>query len=116
MLQPTILQLVQLGGAPILVACLKLGNVQTYENAVGALWNAGLDLTNTQSMRSSGAPGFLSQPVPEGWLLDNMALLSGSDGEGEEGDEVEQEFSSIGPESSMVGPSFFLTQNPVAAT
>lgn len=33
------LQVGHCGGVAILVACLKVANVQTFENATGALWN-----------------------------------------------------------------------------
>ena len=57
------------GGVPILMACLKTSNVQTYENVVGALWNCGLSPLNTGSLRASGAPEYLVHPVPGRWLL-----------------------------------------------
>ncbi|KXZ53324.1 hypothetical protein GPECTOR_7g1218 [Gonium pectorale] len=56
------------GGVPILTACLKVSNSQTYENAAGALWNVGLDVRNGVVLQASGAPGFLARPVPEPWL------------------------------------------------
>jgi hypothetical protein len=38
-------------GLAILVACLRVGNPTTYENAVGALWNVGLDVNNTAALQ-----------------------------------------------------------------
>lgn len=47
-------QFVANGGAPILTACLKVANPQTYENATGALWNVGLDVRNNLMLMVSG--------------------------------------------------------------
>lgn len=63
------LQVGQQGGVPILAMCLKTSNIQTKENATGALWNMGLDLHNTSSLQQAGLPSYLAKPMPASWLV-----------------------------------------------
>ncbi len=89
-------------GVAILLPCLKLSNIQLFENATGALWNAGLHPANTPTLLAAGAPMYLAQPVPPSWAVLDLPL-------GTEGD-------ASGPPSPTLqlhahsGPSFFLTQ------
>ncbi len=80
-------QVGKVGGMAILVACLRTSNNQTYENATGALWNVGLDVNNTAALQAASAPDFLTQPVPEGWLMNHEQEL---EDDGDEEDEEEE--------------------------
>ena len=87
-----------------------LSNLQTYENATGALWNVGLDVKNTAALQAASAPEFLSQPVPDSWLMDHEAEVAEGEEEEEEeeGEEGDQEY---GEAPQLALPSrFFLTQ------
>lgn len=95
------LQVGKVRGMAILVACLRSGNTQTYENATGALWNVGLDVNNTAALQAVSAPGFLAQPVPSTWCTDHVAELS----------EASEEEAGAEEGEPLVGP--FITQNPV---
>ncbi len=67
---------------PILTACLKVANPQTYENASGALWNVGLDVRNGLALAAAGAPDFLATPVPPTWLTRGTSAGAGGGGGG----------------------------------
>ncbi|PNW76200.1 hypothetical protein CHLRE_12g544115v5 [Chlamydomonas reinhardtii] len=88
------------GGVPILTACLKVSNPQTYENAAGALWNVGLDVRNNLVLQAAGAPEFLAHPVPNSWLTRGESTRPSA-----AGDDV--------GDSSDVRDRVFLTQAPL---
>ncbi|MEW5297571.1 MAG: hypothetical protein WDW38_006743 [Sanguina aurantia] len=62
------------GGCAILAECLKAGNPQTYENAVGALWNVGLDAANAEALLHAQAPSFVTHPVPAAWMTQRVVI------------------------------------------
>ncbi len=64
--------------------------MQTYENATGALWNAGLDSSNTAALQAASAASFLVSPVPGGWKLNGNAATAVD--ESEEGAHVSRAF------------------------
>ncbi|KAG2433810.1 hypothetical protein HXX76_008167 [Chlamydomonas incerta] len=88
------------GGVPILTACLKVSNPQTYENSAGALWNVGLDVRNNLVLQAAGAPEFLAHPVPNSWLTRGESARPSAAGD-EAGD------------ASDVRDRVFLTQAPL---
>ena len=69
-------------GLAILAAATRVGNPQTYENSVGALWNCGLDLNNVEAMAASAVPEYLAVPVPQGWLMVRGGRGEGGGGKG----------------------------------
>ncbi|KAG2484368.1 hypothetical protein HYH03_016784 [Edaphochlamys debaryana] len=91
------------GGVPILTACLRVSNPQTYENASGALWNVGLDVRNNLVLQAAGAPDFLARPVPDSWLT------RGDTGSGE-GEATE---AASPPREYAAADRVFLTQQPL---
>ena len=69
----------------------------------------GLDVHNTMALQACSAPGFLAQPVPDGWLMDHAIEGSGDEaGEEEDTDEGEEEDVVV----QLLNPPsrFFLTQ------
>jgi len=104
------LQVGRCTGIPILAACLRTPNIQTYENATGALWNVGLDANNTAALMNAGTPDYLAQPVPESWLGDRAAERKAAGLDAEELQE-EEGGGTIAEEGPEPGPSTtFLTQ------
>ncbi len=84
-------QIGQYGGMAILVACLRTGDPQTYENATGALWNVGLDVKNAAALEACAAPEFLAHPLPESWLDQG----DGGEDEGEDDEEQADQFDKL---------------------
>eukprot|EP00955_Chlamydomonas_euryale_P055678 356183-Chlamydomonas_euryale.AAC.2 len=104
------LQLGELGsvGPAILVAASRTGNPTTYENATGALWNVGLDVSNTLQLRAAAAPAYLA--VPAGWLTDSRAALGMNLKDDDEDDEDDEEGGAGGADDAEEYPSTtFLT-------
>jgi len=97
-------QIAGLGGAPILAACLKAANMQTYENASGALWNCGLDPAGSAALLAAGVPRFLATPVPQHWILPS------DEGEAAMAELQQQQQQAALEAHTHSGPSFFLTQ------
>ena len=70
----------------------------------------GLDVKNTAALQAASAPEFLSQPVPDSWLMDHEAEVAEGEEEEEEeeGEAGDQEY---GEAPQLAFPSrFFLTQ------
>jgi hypothetical protein len=70
-----VVQVCEQGGVALLLACLKLGSPQTFENATGALWNVGCHPRSAPFLVASGAPEYLAHPVPADWLVSLSGCL-----------------------------------------
>lgn len=68
-------QVAALRGVPLLLKLLTIRNPRTYENAVGALWNCGLEPGNSEAMMDAGAPTYLVKPVPDRWIASELNAL-----------------------------------------